>query len=411
MSGIFLKIVNMSISASWLVLAVVLLRMVLKKAPRWICILLWGFVAIRLICPFSLESKLSLIPSGETIVSGQQFDIQTGVPEVDALLVGQQASAPGNQAFPELTTLTALWIAGIAVLLTYTAVSYLLLRRKVITAVRLRDNIFQSENVDAPFVLGIFKPKAYLPFRMDEQNREFVIAHEETHIRRKDHWWKPLGFLLLTLHWFNPLVWVAYLLLCRDIELACDEKVIQKMDNENRADYSNALLFCSVNRPSVAVCPIAFGEVGVKTRIKAVMYYKKATLRILIAAGAICAVVAVCFLTNPAKNSRRFPISFPAETTVKICYDRWDVSYELTLSQEEADIVLSVLNGKRRSFDAPPACPFGREQAFIIDGCVFFLARDGCSTLWEEGTENYYDISQQEMEQLRDIFRTHSTKD
>lgn len=410
MTEFIIKFVNMSISAGWLVLAVLLLRLALKRAPKWVSVLLWGFVAIRLICPFSLESPFSLIPSGETIVAGPQFDIQTGVPEVDALLVGQLAAVPENQDFAGLTMLTYLWIIGIGALLTYTAVSYLLLRRKVSTAVRLRDNIFQSENVDAPFVLGIFKPKVYLPFRMDEQNREFVIAHEEAHIRRKDHWWKPLGFLLLTLHWFNPLVWVAYLLLCRDIELACDEKVIQKMDNENRAGYSNALLFCSVNRSGIAVCPIAFGEVGVKARIKAVMYYKKATLRILLAAGVICAVVAVCFLTNPAKNSRPFPISFPKETTVKISYDRWDVTYELTLSQKEADVVLSVLNGKRRSLDANPACPFEPRQAFIIYDRVFCLSQDGCTVLWEAGTNNYYEITQQEGEQLRDIYRAHDLR-
>ena len=192
-----------------------------------------------------------------------------------------------------------LWLAGIAAMLLYTAVSYFLLRRRVATAVLLRNNIYQSENVDSPFVLGIIKPKIYLPFQMDGKNLEHVIAHEESHIRRKDHWWKPFGFVLLALHWFNPLMWLGYILLCRDIELACDEKVIKEMDNENRADYTQALVACSVNRRRIAACPLAFGEVGVKERVKSVMNYKKPAFWIIVAAVVTCVAVAVCFLTNP----------------------------------------------------------------------------------------------------------------
>ena len=310
MNELFLKIVNMSISASWLVLVVLILRFVLKKAPKWVNILLWGIVAIRLICPFSFESALSLIPSAETfpekVISGPSFDVQTGITPVDNRIndyLGDRyfegVTVPANNGNNIMTILTIVWTIGILLLVAYTVISYWRLRRKVDTAVRYKDNIFQSENVKSPFVLGIIKPRIYLPFNMNGQDLEHVVAHEQAHIRRKDHWWKPLGFLLLTIHWFNPLMWLAYVLLCRDIELACDEKVIKELGNEQRADYTQALVVCSVNRRMIAACPLAFGEVGVKDRVKSVMNYKKPAFWIIILAVIACVIVAVCFLTNP----------------------------------------------------------------------------------------------------------------
>ncbi|MBR3979016.1 MAG: M56 family metallopeptidase [Oscillospiraceae bacterium] len=310
MSAFFLKIVNMSISASWLVLAVLLLRLALKKAPKWVSVLLWGFVAVRLLCPVTVESIFSLIPSSETVRPGIMLDwtpeVSTGISSLDTVInplitetFAPEPIASANPLQILIPLASIVWLAGIAGMLLYTAVSYILLRRKVATAVRLRDNLYQSENVYSPFVLGIIKPRIYLPFRMDGQGLEHVIAHEQTHIRRKDHWWKPLGFLLLAVYWFNPLMWLGYILLCRDIELACDEKVIKEMDNENRADYTQALVACSVRRRSIAACPLAFGEVGVKARVKSVLNYKKPAFWIIIAAIITCAVVAVCFLTDP----------------------------------------------------------------------------------------------------------------
>ena len=313
MSEVFLKIVNMSISASWLVLAVLVLRLALKKAPKWVSVLLWGIVAIRLLLPVSLESVFSLIPNTETIQPEIMLDrtpeIDTGIGSLDEILnpVITEAFRPN-----ELTSINPLqiwiplaallWLTGIAAMLIYTAVSYLLLRRKVETAVRLRDNIFQSEYIASPFVLGIIKPKIYLPFHMDETSIVHVIAHEEAHINRKDHWWKPMGFLLLSIHWFNPLMWLGYILLCRDIELACDEKVIGELDSETKADYTQALVACSVSRRSIAACPLAFGEVGVKDRVKSVMHYKKPAFWIILVAVIACVVTAVCFLTDPATS-------------------------------------------------------------------------------------------------------------
>ena len=314
MNELFLKIVNMSISASWLVLVVLILRFVLKKAPKWVNILLWGIVAIRLICPFSFESALSLIPSAETfpekVISGPSFDVQTGITPVDNRIndyLGDRyfegVTVPANNGNNIMTILTIVWTIGILLLVAYTVISYWRLRRKVDTAVRYKDNIFQSENVKSPFVLGIIKPRIYLPFNMNGQDLEHVIAHEQAHIHRKDHWWKPFGFLLLTIHWFNPLVWLAYVLLCRDIELACDERVIKELGNEQRADYTQALVACSVNRRMIAACPLAFGEVGVKDRVKSVMNYKKPAFWGVVLAVIVCVFVAVCFLTNPVTKN------------------------------------------------------------------------------------------------------------
>ena len=313
MSEIFLKIINMSISASYIVLAVLLLRLLLKKAPKWITVVLWGIVAVRLVCPFSIESVLSLIPSSEVVSPDIMMDktpeINTGIPiinqVINPVISGSFTPDPGTSANPLqlwIPTFAVIWIIGMVALLIYTVISYAKVKRKIGTAVFLRDNIYQSENVVSPFVLGIIKPKIYLPFDMNEKDMEHVVAHEMAHVRRKDHLSKPLGFILLTLHWFNPLMWLGYVLLCRDIELACDEKVIGELDHHARADYSETLLTCSVNRRMIAACPLAFGEVGVKDRVKSVLGYKKPAFWIIIAAIVACVVVAVCFLTNPKGN-------------------------------------------------------------------------------------------------------------
>ena len=219
-----------------------------------------------------------------------------------------------------------IWIFGMIALALYTAISYWRLRRKVDTAVRYKDNIFQSENVSFPFVLGIIKPRIYLPFKMNGQYLEYVVAHEQAHICRKDHWWKPLGFLLLMIHWFNPLMWLAYVLLCRDIELACDEKVIKELGNEQRGDYTQALVACSVNRRMIAACPLAFGEVSVKERVKSVMNYKKPAFWVIIISVIVCVGVAVCFLTNPKQDSYTLRIVVPAGSQEKFVYTDEEVS-------------------------------------------------------------------------------------
>ena len=266
MSSLFLKIVNMSIAASWLILAVVLLRVVLKKAPKWINVLLWGIVAFRLICPFSFESANPL---------------QLLIP-----------------------VLAIVWAIGIIAMLVYATVSYFRLQKKVCASLSVRDNIWICDDIQTPFILGCFKPSIYIPSGTDEAQLPYIIAHENAHLKRCDHLWKPLGYLVLAIHWFNPLVWIAYILLCRDIELACDEKVIRGLNQNESISYSEALLSCSVNRRTVMVCPLAFGEVGVKERVKNVLNYKKPAFWIVAIAVVASIVLGVCFLTNPSS----FPV-------------------------------------------------------------------------------------------------------
>lgn len=343
MSELFLKILNMSISAGWVVLAVMVLRLILKKAPKWVNVLLWGMVAVRLVCPVSLESVFSLIPSAETIpeevISGPSFEVQTGVAIVDKPINNylddryfEGVTVPANNGFHVMTVFSVIWLIGIVAMLMYSFISYLRLHRKVETAVLLQDNIFQSEAVGSPFVLGIVKPKIYLPFKIEETDLEYVVAHEQAHICRRDHWWKPLGFLLLTIHWFNPLLWLAYVLLCRDIELACDEKVIQNLNNEEKADYSKALLVCSVgngiHHRMISACPLAFGEVGVKERVASVLNYKKPGFWVMVLAVVASVIVAVCFLTNPKEKLLHAPEPFCHSYRVsEVLYSDPQISY------------------------------------------------------------------------------------
>ena len=334
-----------------------------------------------MVFPFSIESVLSLIPSAETIsptiMMEQSPSVQTGVPAlnhvINPVISGSFTPAPGASANPLqiwIPVLAGIWLFGIVALFLYSAVSYCRLRRKVCEAVILRDNIYQSENVCSPFVLGIIRPKIYLPYHMDSREMDHVIAHEQTHIRRKDHWWKPLGFLLLTIHWFNPLMWLSYVLLCRDIELACDEKVIGKMGNAQRADYTQALVACSVDRRLIAACPLAFGEIGVKERVKSVMNYKKPAFWIVLASVIVCAVIAVCFLTNP------IGFQFDVSTNTIVSANHFDmrnaddpVSIEMTPAQiSELNSRLAGVKNCKRSDKYAGLTPGYQISAQMQDG-------------------------------------------
>lgn len=310
MDDVFLKIVNLSISASWLILAVLVLRVVLKKAPKWVMPLLWGVVALRLVCLFSIESALSLIPSAETIPTEIVTETRESVLYEQATLdivtnptLPSAAEVPvgvsRQQAQVDFNIYSVLWLAGMAALLVHALVSAGKLKKKLATAILLRDNIYESEFVDSPFLFGVVQPNIYLPMHMDEGTAAHVIAHERAHLARRDHWWKVLGYLVLALHWFNPLVWAAYILFCRDIELACDEKVVKGLDGAARADYSQALLSCAAPRRAVAACPLAFGEGNIKTRVKSALHYKKPAFWVAAVAVLAVVIVAVCFLTNP----------------------------------------------------------------------------------------------------------------
>ena len=330
MSGIFLKLLNLSISASWLVLVVLALRLVLKRAPKWVNVLLWGMVALRLMLPFSIESALSLIPSAETLSPEVvRFDpaptITSGVTIIDNAvnpsLSESFAAAPLASVNP-LYVWTYLagwvWLIGLAAMLLYALVSYLRLRRRVSASIPLRENIYVCDEVPSPFILGIVHPCIYLPSALDEAQRGSVLSHERAHLARRDHWWKPLGFALLAVYWFNPLLWLAYTLLCRDIELACDERVLRGMDAGQVKDYSSALLACSVPRRMIAACPLAFGEVGVGARVKNALRYKKPAFWVVAVSVVVCTVVAVCFLTNPERATMKWAKSLRVEDVARI---------------------------------------------------------------------------------------------
>ena len=359
MSGIFLKLLNLSISASWLVLVVLALRLVLKRAPKWVNVLLWGMVALRLMLPFSIESALSLIPSAETVSPEVvQFDpaptITSGVEFIDNAvnpsLSESFAAAPLASVNP-LYVWTYLagwvWLIGLAAMLAYALVSYLRLRRRVSASIPLRENIYVCDEVPSPFILGIVRPRIYLPSVLDEAQRGSVLSHERAHLARRDHWWKPLGFALLAVYWFNPLLWLAYTLLCRDIELACDERVLRGMDAGQVKDYSSALLACSVPRRMIAACPLAFGEVGVGARVKNALRYKKPAFWIVAASVIVCIVVAVCFLTNPRTDTDAAGlVGFHREqvTYADVTDENGAQPSNVQLTAEETDAVYALLD-------------------------------------------------------------------
>ena len=313
MTALVLKLLNMSISASWLVLAVMLLRVLFKKAPKWVSCLLWSIVALRLVIPFSFESAFSLIPSAEVIpqniTTTQTPAIYSGIPAVNTTvnpLFTQYVTPEDHTLETILSVASVVWLVGVAVLLLYSMVSYLRLRWRVQASIRIQKNLYACDNVESPFILGILFPKIYIPSGMDDRQLQYVLAHENAHLKRLDHWWKPLGFLLLTVYWFNPLLWLAYIFLCRDIEQACDEKVITQMDNAGKRAYSEALVACSVHRRMIMACPVAFGELGVKARIKGILHYKKPSFWIILAAVVACTVTVVCFLTKPVSCSHTY---------------------------------------------------------------------------------------------------------
>ena len=330
MAAVFLKLLNLSISASWLVLAVLVLRLVSKRSPKWVNVLLWGIVALRLVLPFSIESALSLIPSAETVSPAVvQFDpaptITSGVNIIDNAVnpsLSEHFAAAPTMSVNPLYVWTYLagwvWLIGLGVMLLYALVSYLRLRRRVSVSLCVRENIYLCDAISSPFILGVVKPHIYLPSGLDEVQRQNVLAHEQAHLARRDHWWKPLGFALLAVYWFNPVLWLAYTLLCRDIELACDERVIRTMDESAVKTYSTVLLACSMPRKAVITCPLAFGEVGVKERVKNALHYKKPAFWVVAASVAVCVVVAVCFLTNPEHETMKWAKNLRVDDVVRV---------------------------------------------------------------------------------------------
>lgn len=330
LTALFLRLLNMSLVASWVIFGVLLLRLVLKKAPRWLSLGLWLMVAVRLLLPFGVESRFSLIPSPEPLP--QSFihpweagpltpegvnpvpQVQSGIPAVDNAVNGSLAESlaptPGASVDPVQVWMTLgswVWLLGAAVLAGYGLFSYIHLHRRLRTAVRLEGRIYQSEFIPGPFLLGLLRPRIYLPYDLGKDALPYVLSHEKAHLRRLDNWWKALGYGILCLHWFNPLVWLCYSLLSRDIELACDETVIRELPRERRAAYAEALLACSQGKMHLRACPLAFGEGDIKTRLKAVMSYQKPRLYLTLGAVLLCILGAVLLLTNPVQKEEKKP--------------------------------------------------------------------------------------------------------
>lgn len=313
---ILLHLFNVSVSASFLALAVVIFRFLFKKAPKWLTVSLWALVGIRLILPFSVESALSLIPSRELIPTEIMSVDPTKTPNTAFGFIENptysgfiNSTVTVERVFSfqrDVTFVSYVWLIGVVVLLLYALVSYLKLRHTVRVSAPYKDNVWLCDSVKSPFILGVFRPKIYLPSDMDGERAELVLRHEKAHLKRKDHLWKPLGFVLLAVYWFNPVLWLSYVLLCRDIELACDEKVIRDMESADKKAYSEALLSCSMPQRMISACPVAFGEVGVKKRIKSVLNYKKPAFWIILVAVVVSVVISVCFMTDPKSRNGEY---------------------------------------------------------------------------------------------------------
>lgn len=308
MTDVFLNILNASFAATWVVLALVLARLLLKRAPRWMVCGLWALVALRLLWPVGIEAPFSLIPSSQIIPPESLFDaapqINSGISSIDSVInpiyTESLRPTPGASVNPLqvwLAVFANLWLFGVAAMAFWAMISCRRVKRQVRESIPLGGNVFLCDSIPSPFIFGLFRPKIYLPGDLAE--RTHVLAHERAHLSRRDHWWKPLGFALLAINWFNPAMWLAYILLCRDIELACDERVVKKLPVEEKKAYSAALLACSIHRRQISACPLAFGEVGVKQRVKSVLHYKKPAFWVVLVTVIVAVVLAAGLLTDP----------------------------------------------------------------------------------------------------------------
>ncbi len=313
MNHIFIELLNNALITSALIVAVILVRLCIKKAPRWISCALWGLVAVKLIIPFHIESILSLVPNSEPIPVNIEYQavpqITSSVPTVNQVINPVLAdNFAANVAYSVnpmqivISVASMVWIGGVALLCLYALVSYILLRKRVAVSQKICDRVYSCDEVQSPFILGVISPKIYLPSGMDGDVTDCVLEHERAHLKRGDHIWKPLGFLILAVYWFQPLCWIAYILLCKDIELACDEKVTKDKDRKWKAEYCQALLECHVKQKMITACPVAFGEVSVKDRVKNVLNYKKPALFITVAALVLGVIIAICFMTDQKGN-------------------------------------------------------------------------------------------------------------
>lgn len=385
METLFIKVLNQSIAAGWLVIAVILVRAILKKSPKWLSCTLWGIVALRLILPFSLESVFSLIPSSttvpETIMYSDTPQIDSGIGLIDkaidpfitkSLSPNIYESANPMQIVAFFAAL--IWMLGTAVMIGYMIFSCIFLKLRLRTAVKLYQNIYQSEKIAAPFVFGFINSRIYLPYNIKSEDLKYVLLHEQMHIKRMDHIIKPLAFILLSVFWFNPLIWIAYILFCRDTELACDERVIKSMNTDNKSLYSTALLNCSVHREKAGACPLAFSETGIKTRIKNILNYKKPALWQAALAIVLCIIVSLCFLTNPRKHTDILNV-------YQVSTENSDVKFKIKkaeIKNNELIITAEWINNSKESIEFGEAFEISRISDDAITKCS-----ENAGSAWE----------------------------
>ena len=365
MEQVFLKLLNMSITAGYLVLATLLFRLLVRRAPKLFRCVLWGLVALRLLLPISVQSRASVIPSVNTV---PPEIVTTGVPQihsgiavmnhvVNPVLSETFSPVPASDVNPVRFTVriaVAVWIAGVVAMLIYALVSFLRVKRTVRESARVEKGIYLCDRISSPFILGVLHPRIYLPSDTPESDWQYILAHEKAHLRRLDHLWKPFGFFLLAVYWFNPLLWVAYGLFCRDVELACDEQVLKTLGENAKKPYSRALIRCSAPRRSISVCPLAFGEDGVRTRVKSILCWKKSPAVILAIAILICALTASCMLTDPVKvetETVRDPLADQTPSG-----GAFDPDLPLTLAAPDDQII--VLTGAECYAPMPEILPF-----------------------------------------------------
>ncbi|MBR6006750.1 MAG: M56 family metallopeptidase, partial [Clostridia bacterium] len=429
MEALFLRILNMSVGAGWLILAAVLFRLVFKNAPKRFRCIVWAIVAVRLICPLTIQSPLSLVPNAAEIpadiiaapdtavekpaaISRTPKQAQAQVvasadsPIIDALLRSEQKDTPqnkllmsvaqGNLTFAsnaaaflpphQVTELqpepvigengtsadaepaaaqktgiktfagvaSAVWLSGAALMLVYAAFSYIRLYKKTGGHKLRGGEVIRCDEAETPFILGIFRPRIVIPTGISEYDEYFAVAHEKAHLERRDHLIKPFAFLLLAIHWFNPLMWIGYILLSRDIELACDERVIRKGGAAIKKSYSIALINCSIPASAVSACPIAFGEIGVKARIRSVLNYSKPRWTTVTAALLCCAAIAVFFLPSPVKRNDEASLSDRMEQEQaaaedEVDYDRFYIQHPYGAQiNGDGNTLLSISTAERR---------------------------------------------------------------
>ena len=410
MNDFFIALINRSVSVCWLILAVLVIRLLFRKAPKWLNPLLWGLVGLRLVLPFSVQSIWSLIPSADPVQQSIVPSIQNGVHQWNTLINGYIENSTITETAPMdnnigsiLTVFVLIWAIGVLALLLYSAVSYIQLHRRIQTAVRLRENIWQSEKVDSPFVLGMIHPRIYMPFKISNNDAAFIIAHEQAHIQRRDHWWKPIGFLILTVYWFNPLLWIAYKMFCEDIELACDEKAVSGYDRMQRADYSQVLLTCSIAHRGIKACPLAFGETGVRERVKQILTYKKPALWIMVLAVICAGATAVFFATDPKHEVFDFKENQITKVVVQTMQsEAQQQSFELNPSEmDELESRLTSLNRRFKLKEINPNMETTGAQKWLWEinlesGQKIFVSGDYNNLAYIQMEEKCYQTSDKE---------------